>query len=184
MLPITRSPIGIVLSRFEKRDCQGDKGVGGNDGESPVAIVGLFVASLTLIVGIVSLRSSRFRRCVSYILPLHFIRVYRLLLAFFRHILHVYSESYNPPQNALGIALPNPLLTPITITEDLPAFPATGIPIPSPVFIYNNFSNACPACPHSDTFPCGHSGIAGGDDRDPQVGELLSLGRLEPVATW
>ncbi|KAG0639258.1 hypothetical protein HOY80DRAFT_1136911 [Tuber brumale] len=182
MLIVTNSPAGTQLSPFEKRDCTGGKGVNDSHGESPVAIMGLVVAALTLLVGIMSLRSSRFRRWVYYALPLHFIKVYLPLLALLRDISHVHSESHNPAQKVLGITLSNPSPTTITTTEGLRARPASGIPTPSPVFIYNSFSNARPACPHSNASPCGHIGITRGDSRAPQEEESLGPSRPEPVA--
>lgn len=67
MPAISRIPVEVMLSGFNKRDDWGNKGVDDGDGKNPVVTVGLVVAVLTLLVGIVSLLSSRFRRWVSYL---------------------------------------------------------------------------------------------------------------------
>ncbi|KAG0136219.1 hypothetical protein HOY82DRAFT_599439 [Tuber indicum] len=157
MLIVTHLPVRTPLSPFEKRDCTGVKGVNDSQGESPVAILGLVVAALTLLVGIVSLRNSRFRRWVSYVLTSYFVK------------------------GVLGITPPNPSPTAITTTEGLHAIPPTGISMPSPVLIYNDFSNTRPACRHSNAFPSGHIGIIGGG-RAPQAEESLGPRRPKPVA--
>ncbi|KAG0639256.1 hypothetical protein HOY80DRAFT_1136908 [Tuber brumale] len=147
-----------TLSQFEKRDYAGDKGVDDRGGESPVAILGLVVAALTLLVGIMSLGSSRFRRWVFGLLPSQFVK------------------------KAFRIALPNPVPTIITTAEDLRFIPVAGVSVPGPVFIYNVYANPRPVCSRSNTFPYGHGGVAREGGRVPQVEELLGPRRPEPVA--
>ncbi|KAG0639259.1 hypothetical protein HOY80DRAFT_1045726 [Tuber brumale] len=74
MPAVSRQTIEAMLSQVRKRDYGGDEEAGDGNGEGPVAIMGLIVAVLTLFVAIVSLRSSRFRRWVSHLLPLQFIK--------------------------------------------------------------------------------------------------------------
>ncbi|KAG0136218.1 hypothetical protein HOY82DRAFT_599437 [Tuber indicum] len=157
MPAVLRFPIE-TLSQFEKRDSAEDKGMDNNDGESPVAILGLVVASLTLLVGVMSLGSPRFRRWVFGLLPSQFVKKF------------------------LGITPPNHLPTTVTTTEDVCAIPVAGIPVPGPVIIYNNYSNTQLACSHPNTFPYGPSGINGEGSRTPQVEESLGPRRPEPVA--
>ncbi|KAG0639494.1 hypothetical protein HOY80DRAFT_1044853 [Tuber brumale] len=159
MLAISRFPIKTPLSQFERRDYTEDKGAGDNDGNNPVAIVGLVVAALTLLVGLVSLRSSRFRRRLSYLLPSYLVK------------------------RPLGITHPKPSRTTITTTEDFGAVPLAEISIPSPVFIYNYYSNAKPAYGHSNLFQYAHTGFNREYGRIPRAEEPQGPERPEPVVT-
>ncbi|CUS11356.1 unnamed protein product [Tuber aestivum] len=157
MSTTSRIPVEIMLSKFNKRDDWGNRGVDDGDGRSPVAIVGLVVAVLTLLVGIVSLRSSRFRRWVSHLLPSRFIK------------------------EALGITLQDPTSAVVTTMPDSSSIPTPEVQIPSPVFIYNDYSNAHLVEPHFCSFSYGQDGSAGGGCRVQQALEPLVPGRPGPV---
>ncbi|KAG0136225.1 hypothetical protein HOY82DRAFT_536333 [Tuber indicum] len=155
-MPTTsRNPIENLSPQVEKRDSLGDNRVGDSNGEGPVAVVGLVVAALTLLVAIVSLRSSRFRRWVSRQLPSRFFKI------------------------APGITPPNPPLITITTTEDLSTFPTSNIAIPGVVFIYNDYFNTRLAGAYPNTFPYG---IAE-DGRVPQPEEPLHPRMVEPAVS-
>ncbi|CUS14571.1 unnamed protein product, partial [Tuber aestivum] len=79
MPAIPRSPIKTLLSQFNRRDYPENSGGHDSDGSSPVAIVGIVIAALTLLVGIMSLLSPRFRRWLSRLLPSRFANPYNTL---------------------------------------------------------------------------------------------------------
>ncbi|CUS11358.1 unnamed protein product [Tuber aestivum] len=145
MPTISRIPVRTLLSQFSKRGDGENKGEDNNGGKSPVVIVGLVVAVLTLLVGIVSLRSSRFHRLVSCLLPLSIIK------------------------KILGPALLDPAPTVSTAREDSSANPLPETSVPTRVFIYNNYSNATIIGTNSGTISYGNSGIAGEASRAPQA---------------
>ncbi|CUS11360.1 unnamed protein product [Tuber aestivum] len=156
MPTLSRFYTETLLYQVEKRDYAGEKGIPDSDEESPVALLGLVVAALTLLVGIVSLRSSRFRCWLSHLLPSQLVT------------------------KTSGITLLKPAPAGVA-TVDLHAIPFWGIPIPAPVFIYSDCSNAHPADKHSNIFPQGHGCIIGEGGRVPQGEELPEPRRLEPA---
>ncbi|CUS13944.1 unnamed protein product [Tuber aestivum] len=111
-------PIKGLLSQFNKREYTQNQGEDDSDVKSPVALVGLLIAALTLLVATIPiLRCPRFRRWVSSSIP-------------------------SSAKRALGVTLPNSPPGAVISGEDSSAIPATEIPIPpSPALIYNNFSN-------------------------------------------
>ncbi|KAG0639500.1 hypothetical protein HOY80DRAFT_1136710 [Tuber brumale] len=156
--------------QVEKYGCAGDKGGGDGNPEGPAAISGVVVAALTLLVAIISLRSSRFRHWASHLLPPQLVKkVHPLFRALHRHILHLNSGSYGFAQKAPVIAPPNLAPTTITNVEGLCAIPVLGIPIPGAIFIFNLHFGAHPPCRHANTLPCGHTGVTGGGGRVPQA---------------
>ncbi|KAG0639505.1 hypothetical protein HOY80DRAFT_81948 [Tuber brumale] len=160
MPAVPNHPIGTLLLQVEKRDYAGDKRVDYGGGEGPVAIVGLVVAALTLLVAIASLRSSRFRRWLSDLLPSRFVK-----------------------KNAAGITPTNLAPTVITTTEEeLRSIRAAGIPTPRSVVICNHCSNVHPACRHTNTSSRGYTGITREDGRVSQTEESLGVRRPEPGA--
>ncbi|KAG0136227.1 hypothetical protein HOY82DRAFT_599457 [Tuber indicum] len=177
----SRYTIENLSRQVEKRDSVGDNTADDSNGEGPVAIVGLVVAALTLLVAITSLRSSRFRRWVSCLLPSHFVKVYSPLLALFRRVLHIYSESHNPAQIAPDITPPNGVPANVSTTENLSTVPTENISMPGAVFIYNDYSNTHPAGTHPNTFPYGRYGITREDGSVPQVEEPLHPRGVEPA---
>ncbi|KAG0639499.1 hypothetical protein HOY80DRAFT_1073762 [Tuber brumale] len=181
MPAVSRHPIEALLSQVEKGDFAGDKGADDNNSEGPVAIVGLVVAALTLLVAIVSLRSSRFRRWASCLSTSKLVKVYLPPLALRGQVLHINFESYNPVQKTLGITPQNPAPT-ITTREDLYTLRVAGA-MPRPVYICNHRSDVHPACGHSNTPPRGHNGNTGEDGGAPQAEESLGPKRPEPVVT-
>ncbi|KAG0639503.1 hypothetical protein HOY80DRAFT_81881 [Tuber brumale] len=144
----------VSLHPSEKCGSAGDKGGGDGNGEGPAAIVGVIVAALTLLVAIISLRSSAFRHWASHLFPPQLVKEKVPIIA--------------PP-----ILAP----APITIMEDLRAVPVLGIPILGAIFIYNIPFDAHPPCRHTNTPPCGHTPNAGEDDRVSQAGESLGTSR-------
>ncbi|CUS11357.1 unnamed protein product, partial [Tuber aestivum] len=155
----SRIPIKILLSQLSKRAGGESRVEDNDDGKSPVAIVGLAVAVLTLLVGIVSLRSSRFRLWVSHLLHWSFIK------------------------KTLGITPPDHTPTVITAKEGSRTIPVAEIHMPSPVFIYNNYSNAPLIGTNSGIFSCSHSWTAGEAGTVSQAVELLGPGGRRPVST-
>ncbi|KAG0136224.1 hypothetical protein HOY82DRAFT_536330 [Tuber indicum] len=180
MPPIPPHPIETLPLPVEKYGYGGDKGAGGGNDEGPVAILGVVVASLTLLVAIMSLQSSRFRRWASHLLPRQsFKNVYPPLLTLLGYISHINSDTLDFAQKSLIIAPPNIAPTTITIMEDPHAIPVLGIPVPYPIFICNLHFDAHPLCRHTNTPPCDHAGIIGEDDRVPQTVKSLGAGRYE-----
>ncbi|KAG0639263.1 hypothetical protein HOY80DRAFT_1045734 [Tuber brumale] len=90
MPAIPRFPNQALLSQAENRESDSSSG-------GPVAIIGLIIAALTLIVGILALRG---RGWASYLLPSRFVRVYPPLFPLTGHILYIISESQNLVQEA------------------------------------------------------------------------------------
>ncbi|CUS13990.1 unnamed protein product [Tuber aestivum] len=158
MLTVPRFPIESLFSEFEKRDYTGDNEVDGCNGESPLAIVGFLVATLTLVVGVVSLRSSRFRHWVYYLLPFQFVK------------------------KILRITPANPTLRTVGAEEGLRARSFVEIPVPGPVIIYNDYSNTHPPCSHSNTAPYGYDGNTREDIRAGEAEAEQRLRRPEPAA--
>jgi len=75
MSAISRFPIKNILSQLNKREQKDDQGGDHSDDRSPVVIVGLVIAALTLLLAIMSYRRSRFSRsqAVPSLLPSHFV---------------------------------------------------------------------------------------------------------------
>ncbi|PWW79137.1 hypothetical protein C7212DRAFT_340056 [Tuber magnatum] len=62
-------PVRALTPMYNKRDYTANEGGDDGDGKSLVVIVGVVIAGLTLLVGVMALRSPRFRRFASYLLP-------------------------------------------------------------------------------------------------------------------
>lgn len=77
MSTISRLPIKNLLSQLSKREQKDDQGGDHSNDRSPVVIVGLVIAALTLLLAIMSYRQSRFGRsqAASSLLPSHFVNV-------------------------------------------------------------------------------------------------------------
>ncbi|PUU77566.1 hypothetical protein B9Z19DRAFT_157615 [Tuber borchii] len=138
MPTISRFPIKDLLSHFNKREQTEKKGGVGSDDRSPVVLVGLVIAALTLLLAIMSYWRSRFCRSVSSLLPSHLV------------------NSRNPLQQL-----------PRTLTPDLsPTIPQPDFPRAGQVFIYNDYSNAQFVGTHLSTLSYeNHDIFRGGDVR-------------------
>ncbi|CUS14570.1 unnamed protein product [Tuber aestivum] len=62
-------PVGTLSPMYNKRNYTENQGEGNSDGKGQVVIVEIVLAGLTLLVGIMALRSLRFRRFASYLFP-------------------------------------------------------------------------------------------------------------------
>ncbi|KAG0135399.1 hypothetical protein HOY82DRAFT_600844 [Tuber indicum] len=129
-------PIETLPSQVGRCDYEGDKAAGDSNGEDLLAIVGIIVAALTLLVGILALRSSRFHRWASHLLPSQF------------------------AQGASGITPPAPAPSAIPAAENFHAVGVTGIPTPGPNTTCDHYPNADPAYRHTNTPSLGHNGIS------------------------
>lgn len=83
MSAISRFPIKNLLSKLNKREQNDDQAGDHSDDRSPVVIVGLVIAALTLLLAIMSYQDSRFGRsqAVSSLLPSYFVNVCPPLLS-------------------------------------------------------------------------------------------------------
>ncbi|KAG0639495.1 hypothetical protein HOY80DRAFT_1044856 [Tuber brumale] len=156
MPAISRHLIRTELPQFNKHEYPENGGAGDSDSNNQVAIVGLVVASLTLLVGIMSLRSSRFRGWVSRL-----------------------SSSYFVKKN---ICITRQSRLPTTSpTKDLSSNATSEIQIPARVFIYNDYHNAFLVGAHPNTFPDDHYSISGEDSKALQVERWRNhYGREDP----
>ncbi|KAG0134143.1 hypothetical protein HOY82DRAFT_537716 [Tuber indicum] len=153
------------LPQFNKRDHTQNEGGDDSDAKSPVVVVVLVIAAMTLLVAMVPLfRCQRFHAWMSsFSIP---------------------SSVKDPAQKALGIVtLPNPSSATTTAKGDLSPTPIAGMPIPGPAPVHNDYSNIRPASSHSITSPYRNNVITGGDGRVRQVEEFLGPRRPDPVAT-
>ena len=144
--------VRAVLSRFYKRDN----------------------SALTLLVAMIPLfRCSRFHRWVSSsISPLFRVRPPPVCPLWTYS--HIYFLTLQYCTEGLGITPPNPVSAPVTTIEGSSAIPAPEIPIPRPIVIYNDYSNAYFLGACSNTFLHSQNGITGEDGRVLQPEELLA----------
>ncbi|CUS11355.1 unnamed protein product [Tuber aestivum] len=159
MTPIPRNHTKTWAQDFGGQPHPEDGGASGGDSESPLAIVGIVVACLTLFVGIWSLRNQRFRRWTS-----------RLL-------------TWGPIRKAPGTTSPDPAPTPATIKEDSSAIKIAETPKPASVLIFTVIADAYPASTHSGVPPYSPTDIIGEDSGAPQAEEFLEPKKPEPAAT-
>ncbi|KAG0635186.1 hypothetical protein HOY80DRAFT_982957 [Tuber brumale] len=183
MPPISPFLVRAPLSLLNKRDYVQSQGRDDSDVKSPVAMVGVVVAALTLLAALIPLfRCPRFRRWVSSLSIPSLVKVYPQLLVLIRHVSHIHSYLYNPTQKAPRIITPaNPPSTITTAMEDSGA----DIAIPGPVLIilHNGYSNARVVSTHSSTSPYRHNVITRVDGRVPHVERPLGPRIPEPTVT-
>ncbi|KAG0134142.1 hypothetical protein HOY82DRAFT_602994 [Tuber indicum] len=159
MSTISRFSMTTISSQFNKRDHTQNQGGDGSDAKSLVAIAGLVIAALTLLAAMVPLfRCQRFYRWLSSI------------LSFVKKALQ-------------AVTLAGHLPTTVDAMENLSSIPVVEIPIPSRVFIYNDYSNAYFVGTRSNTSPYYHNMVTREDGRVPQDEESLGPRRPESAAT-
>ncbi|PUU77568.1 hypothetical protein B9Z19DRAFT_1128171 [Tuber borchii] len=125
MSTISRFPIKNLLSQLNKREQKDNQGGDHSDDRSPVVIVGLVIAALTLFLAIMSYRHSRTGRskAVSSLLPSYF--------------------SHNQLHQVPRTLLPNVSTT---------TTPSADFTRANQIFIYNDYSGARFGSHHLSTF--------------------------------
>ncbi|KAG0134149.1 hypothetical protein HOY82DRAFT_537718 [Tuber indicum] len=155
------STIKVLLPQLNKRDHTPNQEGDDSDAKSPVVVIGLIIAALTLLAAMIPLfRCQRFR---------------------------IWASSFSIPsfvKKALGIALPRAPPTTTTAVDGLSDIPLTENPMQDCVITYNNYYNIHIVDIRSNTFPCSHSVITREDGRVPQGWESLGRRSPEQAVTW